>query len=306
MMYVLRNVSKIYSNGYMANSSISLDIERGEVFGILGPNGAGKTTLVKQMVGLLASTSGTIDLDGSRIGEKNTIIPQTVSYLGQSNSAFSFFTFREIIIHAGIHRGLTKNAAIEEASSLINRFKCEGIANNLRMHLSGGERKLSMLLTAFIALKPVIILDEPTNDLDPAHRAELWQYVNELCRTKNSTIILVTHNLSEAESVIDRMAIIDKGDLIVYGTLGDLKRQAGERIKVEFIIHDNCKYVLSGATHVRGQKWQIITNYDTSTQIVDSIIQAAKDKIVDDFSITAMKLEDVYIQALNREKQHEQ
>ena len=311
MVYQLESITKQFGNGKLANDDISFDVRRGEILGLFGPNGAGKTTLVKQMVGLLRPTLGRIRLWGEDIQNKTHIIPRSVAYLGQADSAFSSFTFRELIIHAGIHRGLPYQRACFDANELIERFDCGQIASTLRFRLSGGERKLSLLLATFIARRDVLILDEPTNELDPTNRAEVWGFVSKQCREYGTTVVLVTHNVLEAETVVDRVGIIDCARLQAMGTPGELKRVLGDVVRVEISIKTGYESCLPpGAEYIHGQRWRLVATRSLAMHMFSEIIATAGAEAIDDFRISTISLEDVYVQVTKRvnrggELQHE-
>lgn len=299
--YQVQNVTKRYPNGKLANDNITFSMRQGEILGLFGPNGAGKTTLVKQMVGLIRPTSGRISLFGSDVGQKPELIPQRVAYLGQSDSAFGSFTFRELIIHAGVHRGLTARQAMDEANRLIRQFQCEHLSSTLRFRLSGGEKKLSLLLATVIAQRDMLILDEPTNELDPSHRSEVWRHILALSKHHGVTVLLVTHNVLEADTVVDRVGIIDAGRLQVLGTPGELKATLGDVARVEIAIKpDYERFLPNAAVHLHGRRFTLMAGRSQAMQLFNELVAAAGAEAIDDFRISTISLDDVYVQVTRK------
>lgn len=166
--YEVREVTKVYRGAATAaNDRISLDIERGTVFAVLGPNGAGKTTLVRQLTGLLRPTSGSIRLFGEDIEARPQVIPNAVAYFGQRVLALHAHRFEEVLRITGMLRGQSPRQARVQAQALMERFEAAGLSRTLLVRLSGGERRLAALLAAFMGDRRLLVLDEPTSDLDP-------------------------------------------------------------------------------------------------------------------------------------------
>lgn len=301
LVYQVEHVTKRYGNGKLANDDICLGVRRGEILGLFGPNGAGKSTLVKQMVGLIRPTAGKIRLLGTDIHRDTQAIPRLVAYLGQTDTAFSSFSFRELIIHAGVHRGLSRRDAYREADELIEYFDCGRVASTLRFRLSGGERRLSLLLATFIARREILILDEPTNELDPTNRAAIWRYVSGLCKINGTTVVLVTHNVFEADTVVDRVAIVDSARLSTLGTPGELKAALGDTARVEISIKAGCEaYLPPDAEHLHGQRWRLMVPRSQAMDLFSEIVAATGQEAIDDFRISTISLEDVYVQVTKR------
>ncbi|MEU4540797.1 ABC transporter ATP-binding protein [Streptosporangium sp. NPDC023825] len=149
---------------------MTLQIFEGEIFGLLGDNGAGKITLIRQMINLLRPDSGTIELFGHDITEDPLYVSTLVGYMPQSGSALNRLTIGEAIYFAAHLRGLRRRAAARERDHLLELLCLTPIRNTSSSRLSGGRRRLLQLAVAMAGRPPVLILDEPTNDLDPVNR----------------------------------------------------------------------------------------------------------------------------------------
>ncbi|MCX7617846.1 ABC transporter ATP-binding protein [Tepidiforma sp.] len=228
----LRGVTKRYRNGTLANAGIDLELRPGEIFGLLGPNGAGKTTLVRQVLGLARPTSGTITLDGVDIVADPGFARRNIGFLPQGTFDLQSLTVAETIEFAARLRGIPPRAARDAAARLIERLDLGPFRGTAMRSASGGVRRLAGFAAAIAAPARLLVLDEPTNDVDPLRRVLLWELISELGRG-GATILLVTHNLAEAERVIDRLAIMNAGRIVREGTPAALRSIVTERLRLE-------------------------------------------------------------------------
>ncbi len=227
------DVTKVYKREQgPVNDHLSLAISRGEIFGILGDNGAGKTTLIRQMVGLVAPTSGEIRFLGTPVRNAEHQLTRQVGYMPQSAFALNSLTVSEAIFFAARFRGASRRVARAEVDRLLAVWRIERIARRIARQLSGGQRRLLQLAVTMAASPPVLVLDEPTNDLDPVNRKLVWQLMSEV-NERGTTIIFVTHNAIEAEKVVRRIAIMKGGKIAAAGRPAELKREVDNQIRLE-------------------------------------------------------------------------
>lgn len=307
-VYEVEQLTKVYGpSGLRANDCISFDIRHGEIFGIVGQNGAGKTTLVRQMAGLLKPTSGRISLLGTDVVTNPAAVPYAVAYAGQRPAALRAHTFFEALYCTGIFRGLSRLGAAKQARDLVEQFGLEHTGRRALAFCSGGERRLAGVLSAFMGDLPVFILDEPTNDLDPMNRRRLWDLLLERNRSRGTTIVLVTHNLLEAETVVDRIMIVNEGRVQALGTLGELKRLVSNQVRLRVRVRECGKKeaeAFFGAVpeshSVRDGVWEISATVDSAQDVLQSVIRSLGINIIDDFRLATPTLEDVYIQVTGR------
>lgn len=230
--YSVANLRKRYAGGVVASDNLNFSVAQGEIFGVLGPNGAGKSTLVRQMVGLTRPTAGTIHLFGAPIRPHDPRLRRSVSFLAQSPLALLDLTIAEAVAYTGMLRGLTREVARWRAKQLLEELGIGDRGGRVIGRLSGGEHRLAGLASALAADPPVMILDEPTNELDPVIRGHVWDIL-EHRRDQGTTIVLVTHNVAEAERVVDRVAIMAQGRIAMLGTPDALKQELGLRVAIE-------------------------------------------------------------------------
>jgi ABC-type multidrug transport system ATPase subunit len=225
-------LSKRYRNGTLANDGITLDVQPGEVYGLLGPNGAGKTTLVRQVLGLLRPTSGSIHVNGVDVVADPAYARKAIGFLPQAQFTMDSLHVSEFIYGVARLRGLDRGAAARRSENLLHRLGLVAFRDTSMMAASGGIRRMAGFATAIVGGARLLVLDEPTNDVDPVRRQLLWDIIDELGRD-GASVLLVTHNLAEAERVIDRFAIIDQGRILREGTPAALRSVVTDRLRLE-------------------------------------------------------------------------
>ncbi len=301
-IYQIENLTKVYrGSDRKANDGLTFEIYEGEIFGLLGPNGAGKSTLVGQISGLLAPTSGAIKLFGMDVVKRPDLLPQYVSLQPQHTGALWDLYPEEALFHTARFRGLTSAEARRQANDLLEEFGLTGMRGRQIRRLSGGQRKLIGVAVAIIGLRPVMIFDEPTNELDPQVRRLVWDKLQKL-NTQGTTIILVTHNVLEAERVIGRVGIINHGRLMALGTPGDLKGQVDQRVRLELQFKadpNGFTQLLEELGDVRSltrQHWSVLCHREGARGAIDRVLAQIGLDSLDDFRILTPSLEDVYLQ----------
>ncbi len=304
-VYEVENLTKVYRKGNVtANSDLSFAIRPGDVFGLLGPNGAGKTTLVKQLLGLLAPTSGSIKLMGTEITQNADVVPYYVSCMAQRPTALADLTVREALEVTGRLRMLSRQESRQQAGELIDEFDLGPMSERVILRLSQGQQRLLSLALALVANLPVMILDEPTNDLDPRHRRRLWDKLASMNQTHGTTIILVTHNVIEAERVLHRVGIINHGRIMAMGSVPELKRLVDKRVRLEIALREEHESLLDTlAALVRGEtvragegRLVLLTPRDLADEDIAAVLDTIGIDRLDDFRILSPTLEDVYLQ----------
>lgn len=228
-------VTKIYGKALRANDSITLSVRPGEVYGLLGPNGAGKTTLVKQVIGLLKPNQGRIRLGPFDLVANPDAARQLCSYLPQAPMPIDSFRVREAIELTGRIRGGDRAAVRQRAGELIEALDIGEWANTMGQRLSGGIKRLVGFSMVTVWPGRVVILDEPTNDVDPLRRRLLWDQIRRLGQW-GCAVFLVTHNVMEAEKSVDRLAIISGGRLIAEGTPSSLKADDRGHLRLQVML----------------------------------------------------------------------
>jgi ABC-2 type transport system ATP-binding protein len=210
-----------------AVDSANLAIEAGEVFGLLGPNGAGKTTTINMLVTLLAPTSGTAKVNGFDVRTQAAKVRQSVGVVFQDPSVDTVLTARENMeLHARLY-SVPKGLREKRIAELLNLMDLQDRADEVVKVYSGGMRRRLELARGLLHRPTVLFLDEPTLGLDPQTRELTWQYIGTVAREEQTTVVLTTHYMDEADAVCDRIGIIDHGRIIALDTPRNLKRSVG-------------------------------------------------------------------------------
>ena len=248
-----QNIYKKYKGTpTFANQNISLSVHQSEIVGLLGPNGAGKTTFVRQVCGLLKPDQGQILLNGKDIVKNPLYAAKHISYLGQIAYTHRALKVLEFLIYTGVYRGLSPSHAQTQAQEFLAYFEMADLKNRLLEQLSGGETRIIAFIAAIIGLHSLIILDEPTNDVDPEKRILLWELVKNLRTNCNISFLLVTHNIHEAQDVVDSVAIIQQGKILKKGIPG----QIADSLQIPAKILFSLPYDIS-ITHLLNKGYEI-------------------------------------------------
>lgn len=299
----IEHVTKDYGRDVRANDDISLTIGAGEVYGLLGPNGASKTTLVSQVIGLAAPTSGAIRLAGVDVVAKPGYARQACSLQPQSQVPIEGVTMRQVVELVGRIRGGDTELVRQRTNQLINSLDIDQWADKNGESLSGGVKRLTAFCMAAVAPGKLVILDEPTNDIDPLRRRLLWQEVRRLA-DDGSAVLLVTHNVLEAERSVDRLAIINQGKVLAAGTAASLKGHDNGYFKLEMTLEPTLKQPEkpSYLSHVAIVGRRLIGRVE-ATEVEQALRWAQRHKksgLIEEYSIGPATLEDVYIRMVGR------
>ena len=225
----VENLTKIYSNSKTkkqnkALNELNFEVKEGEVFGLLGPNGAGKTTFLSILGGAVFKTSGKVNVWGFDLDQNPRQVRASLGIVPQEVNLDAFFSPKKLLeLQAGLY-GVSKNERITDL--ILKMVSLEDKADAYSRSLSGGMKRRLLIAKAMVHQPPILILDEPTAGVDVELRNNLWENVKKLNK-EGVTIILTTHYLLEAQEMCDRIAIINKGNLVALDTTKKLL----ERIK---------------------------------------------------------------------------
>jgi ABC-2 type transport system ATP-binding protein len=228
-----RNLRKTYDGKVEAVRGLDLEILTGECFGLLGPNGAGKTTTIEILEGLLAPTSGEVEILGRTWNAHSRELRELLGISLQETRLGEKLTVRETLeLFASFYRHPRSTLEVMEEMALTEK------ANSWVGKLSGGQRQRLAVATALVANPKILFLDEPTTGLDPQSRRQVWGIIRQF-QGRGGTILLTTHYMDEAERLCDRIAIIDYGRAIASGTPAKLIEELGGHQMVEFVATGN-------------------------------------------------------------------
>lgn len=304
----------------VANDNISLRIPPGEVVGLLGHNGAGKTTLVSQLIGLLRPDEGTI-----RLGELDAVANpaaarRIVAVQAQSQAPLDGLTARAAIEIACRLRGLSTSQAKAATRTVAQELDIEAYLDRRALPegggLSGGIRRLTAFAMAAAAPTPLLVLDEPTNDVDAARRRLLWHAVRRRA-DEGAGVLLVTHNVTEAERIVDELVILDQGKVVASGSPVEIRGTRDSNLRLELQLpFTEADPTRNGSVEVtpppfasrvrRGRNVILTLASVHAAQAVKWANALRSDEVIGGYSLAPSSLEDAYLAYTSANKDHNQ
>ncbi len=296
----IEKLTKIYSkkssNEIKALNNLNLEVKEGEIFGLLGPNGAGKTTFLNILAGTVIKNSGSVNVWGYDLDKNPRQVRSSIGIVPQEINLDAFFSPKKLLeLQAGLY-GIPKIDRITD--TILKLVSLEKQANSYARSLSGGMKRRLLIAKAMVHRPPILVLDEPTAGVDVQLRKNLWSNVKSLNK-QGVTIILTTHLMYEAEEMCDRIAILNKGNLVTLDTTENLL----DRIKTKKIIFKVKKINKINPQDLNGIKFSYSSNnkitalYERKKHKIDEIINKIKNSGMEiyDISTDEGNLEDVFI-----------
>tara|TARA_B100000575_G_scaffold293236_1_gene303972 strand:+ start:1090 stop:2019 length:930 start_codon:yes stop_codon:yes gene_type:complete len=302
----VENLTKIYFDSKNrknapALNNLNFKVKQGEIFGLLGPNGAGKTTFLSILGGTVQKTEGKVDVWGFDIDKNPRQVKASIGIVPQEVNLDAFFSPRKLLeLQAGLY-GITKKNRITDF--ILKMVALEEKANAYSRSLSGGMKRRLLIAKAMVHQPPILILDEPTAGVDVELRNNLWNNVKELNK-EGVTIILTTHYLFEAQKMCDRIAIIDKGNLVALDTTQKLLDKIKMK-KINFKVTNIDKNKILKMKNIEfsiNSSESISIKYEKNSLNFNEIINYLAEnniKIVDIITEDG-DLEDVFIKLINK------
>ncbi len=231
---VIDNLVKTFGS-FTAVDHVSLEVDKGEIFGFLGPNGAGKSTTIRMLCGLLSPTSGKASVEGFDVAKQPEDIRRNIGYMSQKFSLYDDLTVEENVdFFTGIY-GVPREKRQERKDYVLDMAGIRERRASLTRELSGGWKQRLALGCAILHEPPILFLDEPTSGVDPIARRSFWDLIYELSGAGH-TVFVSTHYMDEAE-YCHRLALMYKGRIIALGTPGDLREQSGLPSMEDVFVH---------------------------------------------------------------------
>ena len=289
-----------------ALKGISFSVYEGDFFGLLGPNGAGKTTTINILVTRIRPTSGKAFVDGLDVLSDPIEIRKRIGVVQQFQNLDNKLSVRENLVFHGIYYGLTKRQALKRADELLDFFGLTEKASDKLTSLSGGLRQRLLIARALVHIPKILFLDEPTTGLDPHSRILIWNKLKEL-NNKGVTIILTTHYMYEAESLCNKVAIIDRGNIIAMDTIEKLKSMLPGEVRISVLFSDHLPTlpsedtIFSHITH-QGESTYIFFSKDlTKALLIISKLAVENNLEIIDLKVQGRSLETLFLELTGRE-----
>ena len=296
----VEKLTKIYSEKsskeIKALNNLNLEVKEGEIFGLLGPNGAGKTTFLNILAGTVIKNSGSVEVWGYDLDKNPRQVRSSIGIVPQEVNLDAFFSpYKLLELQAGLY-GIPKKDRITD--TILKLVSLEKQANSYARSLSGGMKRRLLIAKAMVHRPPILVLDEPTAGVDVQLRQNLWNNVKTLNK-QGVTIILTTHVMYEAQEMCNRIAILNKGNLITLDTTDNLLNS----IKTKKIIFKVNKINTINLENLNGIKFsyksnnEITASYEKKKHKIDEIISKVKNAGIEiyDISTDEGNLEDIFI-----------
>ncbi len=296
----IKNLSKSFKEVKVLEG-INLEVEKGTMLALLGPNGAGKTTTVRILSTLLKPDGGTVTVAGVDIMQNPNGVRSNIGLTGQYAAVDEFLTARENLLMMGRLYHLGKADAKRRGEELLAEFDLMDAADRIVKTYSGGMRRRLDLAASLIATPPILFLDEPTTGLDPRSRIKIWEIIKKLLK-EGTTILLTTQYLEEADKLADKIAVLDHGKIIAYGTADELKAKVGKD-RLELVIAEESNFreaqkIAGGEAVVAKEDDRIISlTTDGSVDNIKTVLDTMEKAGIrlESFSLHKPTLDDVFL-----------
>jgi ABC-2 type transport system ATP-binding protein len=308
---VLRKVTKKFKKNkkeFIAVDNIDLDIPKGQIFGLLGPNGAGKTTTISMICTLLRPTKGKISLDGIDVVKDTMEARKRIGLVFQETTLDLDLTgYQNLDFHARLFKIANRKERVLEALELVGLMADKDV---IVKSYSGGMKRRLEIGRSIVHDPSFILLDEPTLGLDPVSRRDMWTYIKRLIEKKKVTVLLTTHYLEEAERLCSRIAIMDKGKIVVEGTPEQLKSKMGNDIVKIELKHADPKLVeklkkLKSVKKVTAEGTELTLYVHAVDTVIVDLLKNFEQSEVTSLQIKRPTLDDVFLHYAGRKYEEE-
>jgi ABC-2 type transport system ATP-binding protein len=298
----VEGLTKIFNHSLVAVNHINFSVKQGEIFGFLGPNGAGKTTTINMLITILKPTEGKATILGSDIANESNAVRSAIGLVPQEYTADDDLTGYENIVLCADLYGIPRKISKERALELLQLVQLTEFKDKQVQTYSGGMRRRLELACGLINRPKLLFLDEPTLGLDVQTREATWNYIKTLKNQYGMTLFMTTHYLEEADSLCDRIAIIDHGKIVVTGTPTELKDSlGGDIISLSIQKDTDILPLIQKIAHVKEVKKEngsYMIKSESGEVTAPLIIEALRKEghVVTRLSLTKPTLNEVYLQ----------
>jgi len=289
---------KSYSS-LIAVNKISFEVQRGEIFGLLGPNGAGKTTTIRMLMDIIAPDSGTALV----LGHKPGAMRHRVGYLPEERGLYRGLKVRETLVYLGQLKGMSKKDAERKSDEWLTRVDLKDWGKNKIQELSRGMQQKAQLISSVLHDPDLIILDEPFQGLDPINVEAVRSIIREL-RDAGKTVVLSAHEMSQVEVLCERIALIHRGQIVLYGNLKEIKKQfAPNAIEIAPPLNLEGWGEVAKAETLDGRQKVYLTESATPRDLLKKIFE--RGMMLDRFEMATVSLDEIFVKVVKGDS-HEQ
>jgi ABC-2 type transport system ATP-binding protein len=270
---------------------VSFGVKKGEIFGLLGPNGAGKTTMIRVILDILRPDSGSVSILGSGFREE---VKGRIGYLPEEGGLYRKITVFECIKYFSELKGYPVTDT--EIDGWLKKLKLEEYRNRKVQELSKGLYRKAQFIVSVVHKPDILILDEPFYGLDPVNKMHIEALIQEL-KNNGMTIIMSTHQMDEVEKMCDRILLINKGNMVLYGVLGEIKGRYGFSIELEY---SGTLPKMAGVSRVidHGNAAELLLEKDADTQ---ALLRKLADSVkINRFEIKTRSLNEIFIEEVGK------
>lgn len=293
-MLAVKDLTKTYITT-KALDGVTFEVKPGEIFGLLGPNGAGKTTTIRISLGIIEPDSGTVMFNGKPLTPE---IKNSLAYLPEERGLYRKSKVIDVLVYFGGLHGVSPQNARRLASDWLKKFELSHYADKKVDELSKGMQQKVQFISCLLHSPDMLILDEPFSGLDPVNQIVIKDIMSEL-KSKGKTIVFSTHQMEQAEKLCDRICLIDKGKVVLYGELGEIKRRYGNNtIHLEFEGDPSALRQLSGIASMDLYENYAELKMDDGNNRRAILSQVLKAVDVTKFSVEEASLNSIFIEAV--------
>ncbi|MDE1769200.1 MAG: ATP-binding cassette domain-containing protein [Thaumarchaeota archaeon] len=299
-----KNLTKIYHGNIRAVDNVSFSVKQGEIFGLLGPNGAGKTTVIKMIVTLTHITEGTLQVFGIDSAKSAELVRSMLGYVPQSVSVDTDLTGYENLLIFSKLSYVGKKERDERIKEALEYMGLTERAKDLVKHYSGGMMRRLEIAQALVNRPRILLLDEPSIGLDPASKMHVWESIKQLKKQFGTTILITTHDMSEADELCDRIAIMSDGKISVLGSPVELKKSVGGDIITLNLtsVHHGIEFPKDIGKIIHSDEESIQILVENGEEAIPLITNFYRDQkiTIDSISINKPNLDDVFMKYAKR------
>lgn len=291
---VVDRIAKAFGN-LQAVKEVSFEVNPGEIFGLLGPNGAGKTTSIRIILDIFKADSGTVSILGGPMTEEKK---NRIGYLPEERGLYQEIPLERCLVYLATLKGLEEKEAQTRISNYLERFDLAASRRKKVKELSKGMQQKAQLINTLVHNPEVVIIDEPFTALDPVNTQMVKELLREE-RDRGTTIVMCTHQMHQVEELADRIALINKGETVLYGGLTDIRRQyATDGVLIRAL--NELPSSLPGVQEIRAHNSSTLLKFEpgqTAQSILNMLV--SNGVVLEHFEIAMPTLDEIFIQVVN-------